>query len=78
MTRAYAGDIAYQEKHLNDNAIPGIIAANVACTVGAYVAVALRLFSRRLIRAPLKADDWTVIASAVSRETRLRKRASSS
>lgn len=72
-----ANAIAYQVKHVDDNAIPGIIAAIVVCTVIAYMAVALRLFSRRLIRAPWKADDWTLIASVVSKESRSKKQANS-
>ena len=60
-----AADIAYWEAHVDDNAIPGIFAANLICLVGAYIAIGLRLYSRRLVRAPLKADDWLVIVSGV-------------
>ena len=60
-----AADIAYQQAHVDDNAIPGIIAANVICIIGAWIAAALRLYSRRLVRAPLKADDWLIVASLV-------------
>ena len=63
-----AADIAYQQAHKEDNAIPGILAANVICIIAAWIAGLLRLYSRRLVRAAIKTDDWLVIGSLVSRE----------
>ena len=60
-----AADIAYQQAHIDDNAIPGIITANVICIVAAWIAVALRLYSRRLVRIPIITDDWLIVASVV-------------
>lgn len=63
-----AADIAYQEAHVDDNAIPGIIAANVICIAAAWIAVPLRLYSRRLVRTSISTDDWLMIASLVGKK----------
>ena len=52
-----------QEKHINDNKQPDIIAASAICLPLAYIAVILRLVARRLGRIPLGADDYTVLTA---------------
>ena len=66
-----AADIAYQQAHKEDSAISGILAANVICILAAWVAGLLRLYSRRLVHAPIKTDDWLVLGSLVRQERHL-------
>lgn len=43
----------------------GIIAGNVIVAVAAVIAVALRIWSRKLKNLPLGVDDWLIIAALV-------------
>ena len=52
--------IEYFLTHLDDNKKTEIIAVYVPCLFFAYSAVILRFVSRRLIKTPLQADDWTI------------------
>ena len=45
----------------------GILAANITLSVLAAVAVSLRIFARRKKALSLQSDDWTIVASLVSR-----------
>ena len=42
---------------------PGIITANVIVAAAATIGVALRLWARKIQKIPLKADDFTILAS---------------
>ena len=50
----------------SETEVPRLIGAFVACLVIAYLAVILRLISRRLNKTDLKADDWLLVTSLVS------------
>lgn len=52
--------------HLNEDRGPDLLCAIIIMSVLAYIAVALRLFSRRIGKAPIQADDVWVIMSLVS------------
>ena len=45
---------------------------SIVSVVAATVAVALRLFARRLSAAPFWWDDWTIVASLVSMSGRVK------
>lgn len=58
--------LAYQQAHINEDRGPALAAAFIVLMTLATLAVILRLLARRLIKAPLKADDWTMVLSLVS------------
>ena len=58
-------ELAYQEAHIQDDRSLGLKVTFVIGLVISTVVVALRILSRRVLKAPLKADDWTVIAALV-------------
>jgi hypothetical protein len=58
-------EIQYMKEHISDNKVAGIITANVICIVAAYIAVALRLYARRLAGIRLGGDDWWIITALV-------------
>ena len=70
-----AAEVQYMEIHIGDNLRGPLIVAGTICLVAAYIAVAMRFVSRRLIRAEYKADDWFIVAGLV--EPRFRMLASS-
>lgn len=55
-------EIIHQEKHISDDKIPNIIAANAICFPIACIAVLLRFVSRRMSKIKYEADDWLIIA----------------
>lgn len=57
--------IEHQLVNIQDNVQPNIYAACGICLVSAYLAVALRLVSRRLKHAPLGSDDYTIFIALV-------------
>ena len=57
--------LAFQETHLHDDRSLGLKITFVFALVIATVAVALRVASRRISNAPLKADDFTIIVALV-------------
>lgn len=65
-------EIQYMEKHIGDDMVPAILAVHVICTVAAYIGVAMRLVSRYIQRAGIKADDWSIVASLVSPISRVK------
>lgn len=65
MTTLTAEEIKYQQDHKDQNKTAHLVAANVVGLVAAYVAVALRLISRRMSHAALKADDWMMMVGLV-------------
>ena len=56
-------DIAYMQQHIQDTLVHPILAVNISCMLIAFVAIWLRIITRRMIRAPLKVDDWTIIGA---------------
>lgn len=59
-------EMQHQQDHLNDDAKPNIIVANVVCLSLACVAVALRFICRRMSGIKYELDDWLILASLVS------------
>ena len=57
--------LQYQEEHLYADKTPGLKAVYFLGLFLSVLSVALRIVSRRLARAPLKADDWTIIVAVV-------------
>lgn len=57
--------LAFQEAHLHDDRSLGLKVTFVIALVISTVAVALRILSRRISNAPLKADDYTIIIALV-------------
>ncbi|KAL9007899.1 MAG: hypothetical protein Q9173_006919 [Seirophora scorigena] len=55
-------EIQYQRQHIHDDRSNEIIAALGICLGIAIIAVLLRFVARHLKRAPLEADDWTIVA----------------
>ena len=55
----------YQLAHIHESRQWQIITLNAVMSFLATVAVALRLVSRRLIKNPLKADDYMILFSLV-------------
>ena len=58
--------LAFQEAHLHDDRSLGLKVTFVIALIVANVAVALRIVSRRIANAPLRADDYTIIVALVS------------
>ncbi|KAI9669825.1 MAG: hypothetical protein M1817_004566 [Caeruleum heppii] len=55
--------LAYQRLHWHDDKTPAVIAGSVLLIFFASLAVCLRLLSRKLIGAPWKADDYTIMVA---------------
>ncbi|KAI9675382.1 MAG: hypothetical protein M1817_001286 [Caeruleum heppii] len=55
--------LEYQKAHITDNQQPRLRATNIAMGVVATVAVALRLYSRRLVKVKLQSDDYCIIVA---------------
>lgn len=66
MASLFPNEVQYQQAHIDEDKSPRIIAACVVCLVAAFLVVILRFVSRRLVRSPLQADDYTIIVSLVS------------
>lgn len=62
-------NIEYQLLHHRDDRQREIIGINVALLLLASISVVLRLLGRRFHKAPLKADDYVMIAAMVSAQT---------
>lgn len=65
MPQPSPSEIKYEYEHLQDNRGQEMVVAYVINIALAYVAVILRLASRRLSKAALQADDYTVIFALV-------------
>ena len=70
-----AAEVQYMEMHIEDDRKASLIVVYAICLVVAYIAVTMRFFSRRLIRAEYKADDWFIVTGLV--QVRFGKLASS-
>lgn len=62
-------DIRYQISNLHEDQRPLMNAVNIMLAVMSTVAVALRVSSRRLMKARLMADDYAIIMGLVRAET---------
>ena len=58
-------EIKYQLAHIHEDRSANIVISHAICLPIAVIAVALRYVSRRLIQAPIQADDWLIIAALV-------------
>ena len=59
-------DLKYQAARLHEDRRPTIHAVNMTLVVLCTTAVVLRLLSRRIMKAPLLADDYVTIMGLVS------------
>lgn len=57
--------IEYQRQHIDDNRVDTLIAANVICFSLGFIAVCMRLASRRMANIEFKADDWFILCALV-------------
>ena len=58
--------VQYQEAHLRDSRVVNIIVTMAVCCPAAYLALILRIASRRIGKVPCGADDWCVFLATVS------------
>lgn len=56
-------EIQYQLEHIHQNRSGDIVVSHIICMTLASIAVILRFASRRLCRAALLADDYTIIVA---------------
>lgn len=61
------GEIEYQLAHIHDDRSGELYGTQITCFALACIAVALRLMSRRLIKAKLMADDYMILFALVPR-----------
>ena len=61
-------DIDYQKSHPNETSTGGLADLLIVGFVVCQTGVLLRMWTRRLQKVPLQADDYTLIAAAVSLE----------
>ena len=59
--------LAFQEAHLHDDRSLGLKVTFVISLLISTLAVVLRIVSRRVSNAPLKADDYTIVVALVCR-----------
>lgn len=55
----------YQLKHINDDRSSGIVISHAVVLPLAYIAVVARFVSRRLCKARIEIDDYTIVAALV-------------
>lgn len=58
-------DIQYQKEHIHDNLQPNIYAACFICFPAACIAVALRLYSRRMTVGRYGKDDLAIVLALI-------------
>ena len=58
-------EIAYELDHRADNRQPDLIVVQAVCVPLALIAVVLRIWSRRIVKAPILSDDILIIAGMV-------------
>ncbi|KAH6605229.1 integral membrane [Trichoderma cornu-damae] len=56
-----AAEIAYMEAHIDDTAVANVIACTTICGVASVVFIILRLISRFVAKARLRASDWLIL-----------------
>ena len=60
-----SADIQYMKEHIGESKVVGLVAVNVSGLCIGITAVCLRVVSRRLVRAKIKADDWMIAVALV-------------
>ena len=63
--RPSLAETLYEQQHINDNRVATLIASDVTCFILAFIAVFLRLLSRRIGKIKYMADDWLIINALV-------------
>ena len=58
-------EILWQEKHINDDKVPTLIAANAVCFTVACIAVVLRFLARRKAKVNYGLVDWLIVVGWV-------------
>lgn len=58
--------IRYMQEHINDNKQPLFLAVSITTLIVAYIAVSLRIFTRKRAGVLLGADDRWILAALVS------------
>ncbi|KAJ8108699.1 hypothetical protein ONZ43_g6347 [Nemania bipapillata] len=61
--------IQYFEEHASDSLVPNFLAAYTIGLAFAYLLVGLRIYARKLGKAPFGHDDWLIIAALVPLST---------
>ena len=61
-------EIAYQEAHIDDDRRVNVVISMVICRTAAWIAVVLRLVSRRLAKCHLQMDDYMILVGLVRAE----------
>lgn len=57
--------LSYQAKHINDDRGPLITVVNISLMIVAILAVGLRFWSRKLVKATWREDDLAIVLSLV-------------
>ena len=65
MADTSSNSLSTQQVLAKENKTADIIISHTICLVAAFVAVVLRLVSRRISKSPLKADDHMIVVSLV-------------
>ena len=65
MAQPSAADIQYQLDHINDDKSVQMVSSQICGMVIAFVAVALRLVSRRIGRVPVLVADFMIVVALV-------------
>ena len=65
MAQPSAAEIQYQLDHIKDDKSVQMVSSQICGMVIAFVAVALRLVSRRFGRVPIQADDFMIVVALV-------------
>ena len=55
-------ELEWQEKHVKDNAVPDLIAANVVCFSLACIAGVLKFAAPKVAKIKYQDDDWLILA----------------
>ena len=58
-------ELQYQQEHINDTQVPGLIAASVVCLFLGVTSVALRVWCRQMGRIKHEYDDWLILCALV-------------
>ena len=74
MTETDPSEIAYEQAHIDQSRQMNMAVSNAICLGVAFVAVLLRLLSRRLAGTKNAADDWWVWTALVRKSKSRRKR----
>lgn len=65
MGQPSSSEVQYQLNHINDNKSVEMVSSQICGMVVAFVAVALRLLSRRVGRVPILSDDYMIVVALV-------------